>query len=127
MPKREVGRRMGKINSRQKGARGERQLAKKLSEYGYECRRGVQYQGSPDSPDVIGLPNLHIECKCVERLNIIDAMEQSKRDAGESEIPVVMHKRNYTEWLCTLRLDDFMKLYSEYEQNNDKELGTSET
>ena len=110
---------MSKINSRQKGARGERQLAKKLSEYGYECKRGVQYQGSPDSPDVTGLAGIHIECKCVERLNIHDAMEQSKRDAGESEIPVVMHKRNYTEWLCTMRLEDFMKIYSVWQKESE--------
>ena len=118
---------MGKINSRQKGARGERLLAKTLSEYGYECRRGQQYSGIQGDADVIGLPNVHIECKVVEKLNILDAMEQSKRDAREGEIPVVMHKRNYTEWLCTMRLEDFMKIYSEYEQNNDKELGTSKT
>lgn len=107
------------INSREKGKRAERQLAKKLREYGYDAKRGVQYSGSPDSPDVTGLPRIHIEAKHVERLNILDAMEQSKRDAGADEIPVVMHKRNHTEWLCTLRLDDFMKLYSEWEKSVD--------
>lgn len=110
---------MGKINSRQKGARGERLLAKKLNEYGYECRRGQQYSGLQGDADVIGLPHIHIECKVVEKLNILDAVEQSKRDARDGEIPVVMHKRNYTEWLCTLRLDDFMELYQAFEQNKD--------
>ena len=103
------------MNSRQKGARGERQLAKKLSEHGYKCRRGQQYSGIQGDADVIGLPGLHIECKVVEKLNILDAMEQSKRDARENEIPIVMHKRNYTEWLCTLRLEDFMQIYKEWE------------
>ena len=105
------------INSKDKGKRGERMCAKKMREYGYDARRGIQYQGSPESPDVVGVPGLHIEVKFTEKLRLYDAMEQSKRDAGENEIPVVMHKRNYTEWLCTLRLDDFMELYKEWQAN----------
>lgn len=103
------------MNSRQKGARGERELAKKLKEYGYDCRRGQQYCGANGDADVIGLPKIHIECKRVERLNIEDAMAQSKRDAKEDEIPTVMHRKNECEWLVTMRIDDFMKLYKEYE------------
>lgn len=101
------------MNSRQKGKAGERELAKKLREYGYNCRRGQQYNGSDGSADVVGLDGIHIECKRVERLNIEDAMAQSKHDARQSEIPVVMHRKNNCEWLVTLRLDDFMKMYSE--------------
>ena len=71
------------MNSRQKGASGERELAKKLRKYGYECRRGQQFNGADGSADVIGLPGIHIECKRVERLNLEDAMAQSRRDARE--------------------------------------------
>lgn len=102
------------VNSRQKGARGERALAKKLREWGFEARRGVQYSGRTGQPDVLGLPYIHIECKHVERLNIHDAMDQSKRDARENEVPVVMHKKNNTEWLVTMRLDDFIPIYREW-------------
>lgn len=101
------------MNSRQKGCRGERDLAKKLREYGYEARRGQQYNGADGSADVLGLPGIHIECKRVERLNLEDAMAQSKRDARDGEIPTVMHRKNNCEWLVTLDLDDFMKLYGE--------------
>lgn len=100
------------MNSRQKGARGERQLAKKLREYGYDARRGQQYSGSNGDADVVGLPGIHIECKRVERLNLYDAMSQSRHDAREGEVPVVMHRKNDCEWLVTMRLDDFMVLYS---------------
>lgn len=31
------------INSKKKGAKGERELASKLRDYGYDCRRGQQY------------------------------------------------------------------------------------
>lgn len=106
---------MAKINSRQKGARAERQLAKKLNEYGYGCRRGQQFSGLHGNADVVGLPYIHIESKHVERLNIFDAMAQSVRDAREEELPTVMHKKNHTEWLCTMRLNDWMRLYQAYE------------
>ena len=33
------------INSKQKGAKGERELANILKEYGYNTRRGQQYNG----------------------------------------------------------------------------------
>ena len=101
------------MNSRKKGAAGERELAKKLRKYGYECRRGQQFNGADGSADVIGLPGIHIECKRVERLNLEDAMAQSRRDAREGEIPTVMHRKNNCEWLVTLRLDDFMRMYGE--------------
>ena len=99
------------MNSRQKGARGERELAKKLREYGYETRRGQQYSGANGDADVVGLPGIHIECKRVERLNLYDAMSQSRHDARDGEIPLVMHRKDNCEWLVTMRLDDFMELY----------------
>lgn len=103
------------MNSKQKGARGERELARKLREYGYDSRRGQQYCGSNGDPDVTGLPGVHIECKRVERLNVEDAMSQSKGDARDDEKPVVAHRKNNCEWLVTMRLVDWMDLYREWE------------
>lgn len=101
------------MNSRDKGAKGERELARVLREYGYDAIRGQQFCGIYGDPDVIGLPGIHIECKRVERLNLYDAMAQSKRDARSNEMPCVFHRRNRCEWLVTMRLDDFMTLYGE--------------
>lgn len=111
---------MGK-KSREKGANGEREIARILKEYGYDCRRGQQYSGVNGDADVVGLPGVHLEIKRVERLNIQDAMDQSKRDAsaaGRGEIPVVVHRRNYCEWLVTMKLDDWMSLYREWDISN---------
>ena len=72
-------------NSRQKGARGERELARILREYGYDCRRGQQYCGANGDADVVGLEGIHIECKRVERLNLEDAVAQSVRDSRTGE------------------------------------------
>ena len=102
-------------NSREKGKRGERELSSILRAYGYDCRRGQQYCGSNGDADVVGLPGVHIEVKRVEKLNIYDAISQAVRDALKSLIPIVFHRKNNCEWLVTLRLDDFMKIYREYE------------
>ena len=101
------------MNSRAKGAQGERELARKLREYGYEARRGQQFSGANGDPDVIGLDGIHIECKRVERLNLEDAMAQSRRDARDGEIPVVMHRKNHCEWLVTMTLEDWIGFYRE--------------
>lgn len=97
------------MNSREKGCKGERELAKILRDYGYMARRGQQYSGANGDADVVGITGVHIECKRVERLNIHDAMNQAVRDAREGEIPVVMHRKNRTEWIVTMRLEDWMK------------------
>ena len=98
------------MNSKAKGKRGELELAKELRRYGFDTRRGVQYKGSEDSPDVVGLPGIHIECKRVEKLNINVAMDQSIEDAGKN-FPSVFHRRNGRPWMVTMRLDDWMELY----------------
>lgn len=99
------------INSRDKGKRGERELASKLKEYGYECRRGQQYCGANGDADVVGLKGIHIECKRNERLNVYDAISQAKADAKDGEIPVVMWRKNNCEWLAITPLEDFIELY----------------
>ena len=104
------------VNSKRKGAAGERELAKKLNEYGYNTRRSVQYNGKADDgqADLVGLPNIHIECKRVEKLNLYDAMSQAIHDAKDGELPSVFHRKNHSEWLVTMKLTDWMELYKEY-------------
>lgn len=102
------------MNSRTKGAAGERELAKILKSHGYDCRRGQQYCGVNGDADVIGLEGVHIECKRVEKLNIYTAMEQSQRDARDREVPVVMHRRNRKPWLVTMELESWLELYRKW-------------
>lgn len=99
------------MNSNRKGKIGEREIARYLRDHGYhEARRGQQFKGGEDSPDVVGLQGFHIEVKRVQRLDINAAMEQSIKDAGADEIPVVFHRRNNDYWKATMRLDDFMEV-----------------
>ena len=76
------------MNSREKGKRGERQWRDELRAQGYAARRGQQFSGSPDSPDVVcdDLPWAHFEVKLVERLDLDGAMEQARRDARQSKV-----------------------------------------
>lgn len=108
-----------KINSKQKGARFERQLASKFREYGYEARRTAQYCGNTgDASDVIGLAGIHIEAKHQERMQLYDWMAQAKRDAsGTGNLPAVFHRKNNAEILVTMELADWMRIYREYEVN----------
>ncbi len=101
------------MNSRNKGAAGERELAAVLREYGFDVRRGQQYCGANGDADVVGLPGVHIECKRVEKLNIDNAIEQAISDSKNDEMPAVFHRKNRKKWLVTISLEDFMKLYKE--------------
>ena len=103
-------------NSKQKGKRGELELSHKLKEYGFDTRRTVQYCGKAEEgqADVVGLPGIHIEAKRVEKLNIYDAISQAKADAKNNDLPTVFHRKNRCEWLVTMTLEDWMKLYMEW-------------
>ena len=105
------------MNSRNKGKRGELELAKLLKTYGYDTRRGVQYSGINGDADVVGLPGIHLEVKRVEKLNIDNAMDQSIRDARYGEKPTVVHRKNGKQWLVTMPLIDWMEIYQKWERN----------
>jgi len=104
------------LNSREKGKRGERELANILKGYGYGCRRTQQYAGgTEESADVVGLPGIHIECKRVQALNLDEAMNQAIRDSNGKNLPAVFHRKNKQPWKVTMRLGDWMELYREWE------------
>ena len=42
-------------------------------------------------------------------------MAQAEHDAPDGMLPVVMHRRNNCQWLVTMRLDDYMEIYREWE------------
>jgi Holliday junction resolvase len=98
--------------SREKGARGERELGHFLTDMGCPARRGQQFQGGPDSPDVVcdALPLIHLECKRVERGSLYEWLDQAIADAGDEKIPVVAHRRNNKEWVAVMRLSDLVDM-----------------
>ena len=104
------------MNSKQKGGRGEREFAAVCRNEGYDnVHRGQQFQGGIDSPDVKGLPHIHVEVKRVEKLRIHDAMQQSINDCKGKAIPIVAHRRNRDKWMITMLAEDWFTLYREWE------------
>jgi Holliday junction resolvase len=101
-------------NSREKGARGEREFTSLCREQGYDVRRGQQYNGL-EGEDVVGLPGIHVEVKRVQALNIEKAMSQSRRDSTREQLPIVAHRKNNSIWLVTMDADDWFDLYREWE------------
>lgn len=101
--------------SREKGKRGEREVAKIFKDAGYtEARRTSQYCGKTgDASDVTGVPGIHLEVKYVEREQVRSWMAQATRDAeaaGGGDIPAVVHRKTHSPWLVTLSLEDFIKI-----------------
>ncbi len=99
---------MGKA-SRDKGARGERELASLLNRLfpWAHASRGQQHKGGPDSPDVAHkLFGLHFECKRTESVSIYADLEQACQDAGKDQIPVLAHRRNGHEWVFVILAED---------------------
>lgn len=101
-----------RISSRAKGKAGELELAKFLSVRGYPARRGQQFQGGPDSPDIVSpsLEGIHIECKRVENGALYMWLDQAINDAG-AKVPTVWHRKNKRDWVVILRADDFLNLF----------------
>lgn len=96
--------------SREKGKRGEREVAELLTANGFPARRGVQYVGGPDSPDVVGLDGYHIEVKRTEAFRLYPALEQAKGECQAGDIPVVLHRSNARPWVAVLDATDFLAL-----------------
>jgi len=103
--------------SRNKGAQGEREWARFLTDHGFPAHRGRQYHGGAGTPDVAGgIPGTHAEVKRCERLNLYAALEQVTGDAGDS-MPYVAHRRNGKPWVVVMRAEDFVKLCKEIKDN----------
>ena len=97
--------------SRRKGVRGELEAAAELRRlFRTEARRGRQFQGGDDSPDVVAdISGVHFEVKRREDLRVWEFLAQAIEDAGE-QVPVVLHRANRRPWVAIVRLDDLPRL-----------------
>lgn len=104
------------MNSKQKGKRGELEVANMLRRLGYEdARRTAQYCGNTgDASDVIGVDYLHLEVKRAESLHIKDWIAQAERDAKDYETPVVVFRSNNEPWRVVVDASTFFTIYKVY-------------
>ncbi|MFH0880318.1 MAG: hypothetical protein V2A34_11445 [Lentisphaerota bacterium] len=102
------------MNSRAKGKRGELEAAHFLTDLGFPARRGQQFSGSPDSPDLVceSLPGIHFEVKFTQKTDLYGWLAQAKADAGD-KLPVVLHRKNDADWLVILDAEKFLSLIRE--------------
>lgn len=99
---------MGKM-SRNKGARGEREVAALFREGGFpEADRGARLGKSGD--DVIRVEDLHIEVKYRERLELWASLEQAEKDAPPLMEPVLAFRRNHQPWRAVVSLEFLLEL-----------------
>lgn len=99
-------------NGNRKGKDGERELALELRLRGFAARRAQQYCGVAGDEDIKhDVPGVYIECKRVEKLNVLKAYKQAAADCDDPALsPVVIHRCNRSPWLVTLSLEDFLMM-----------------
>ncbi len=102
--------------SKNKGKVGEREVVQFLRAFGFAARRGQQYAGGDDSPDVVhnlyvaSDCDIHIEVKRTEKLSLWAALDQAEEDAPSGDIPVVFHRKSRKPWVVILNASDFLVL-----------------
>lgn len=102
------------VNSIEKGKRGERELADFIREQGFTARRGQQFSGGGDSPDVVhNIPGIHIECKRTETLQMWPALAQAQADCKPGDMPVVFHRPSRRPWIVVLGASDFLTIMTQ--------------
>lgn len=109
------------INSRKKGKEGELEACHTLAAlFGWAAERSQQYcgRGGDDDVQVAQTPSLFWEIKRQENLNVHKAMQRASEDAGR-RCPVLMHRKNRSEWLLTIRLADLPRLCHAYQSASD--------
>ena len=115
------------VNGKQKGKKGELEVANIFKKYGYTAaRRSAQFCGNNEqgSADVVNIPYLHIEVKRTEKFDDEKALQQAENDAiiqEKDEIPIVIYRRNREDWKVTMRLDTFINFYEAFRKVVEKE------
>lgn len=104
--------------SQRKGRAAELELAHILQGYGYQVEPG-QAVSYGSTPDLTGLPGVHIECKRVEQQSLYAWIDQARRDADKFNdgLPAVFWRKNRTPWLVVMDLRDWIAVYDRYHGN----------
>ena len=98
--------------SRDKGKRGEREFCELLREHGFDARRGQQFAGGNDSPDVVTDLPCHVEVKRTETFSP-SYLLQAERDAHPALQPAVFWKRNNWKWTAFVCAHHYVAMWKE--------------
>jgi hypothetical protein len=95
-----------------KGKVNERKWASICTNEGYPARRGQQFRGGEDSPDVIceSLPIFHFEVKAGKRPHLWNAVDQALRDRKTGQLAIAALHRDFCPWMVGMLGDDFFRM-----------------
>ena len=104
--------------SRDKGKRGERELAQLFTGEGYPAKRFGFAQsrfGGCEGADVVceAVPWLHVECKRYKTFmgaKLRAALEQAERDRKPNTIATVFHREDECKWYVTMEAVEFFRI-----------------
>lgn len=77
-----------------------------------DARSAIMGESGTDvklSPAARRLFPFAVECKAHEKLNVNTAWKQATANAGDLT-PILIHKKNHSDILCTLRFSDLLRL-----------------
>ena len=108
---------MGRM-SREKGARGEREVIDQLHAHGWPHAHRNFASGSRGGSDIArGPAGVALEIKRTEALRLRDTWKQATEDAAQrGDVPVIAHRWNGGEWLAVLPLDELLALLAHRER-----------
>lgn len=111
---------MAKINSKQKGARAEREVARILRDHGYlDAHRTAQYCGNTgEAADVDGVPGFHIEVKVRGEKEYLAIEDWWNKLVSESDlsgrIPVLVYKKDRKKWKIVMDFEMWLEVVKDY-------------
>lgn len=92
-------------------------MSELLNQYGFDTRPGSALNFGSE-PDISGLPGIHIECKRCEKLRLSEALRQAEEDSKRfGGRPAVFHRRNRSEWIVSMKLTDWIQIFTKGLEN----------
>lgn len=89
-------------SQREKGKLGERRARDIVKSWGINARRGVQYRGDPEAPDVVCEADIYVEAKWRAAGHPGKWLAEAAVEAPLNHVPCVIHKRPRQPELVTL-------------------------
>lgn len=96
-------------SSRTKGAKGELEIFKLLSdELGFVVKRNLT-QTRGGGCDTIDIPNWSVEVKRQENINLSSAWQQTLDQCAKDEQPILFYRKSRVPWKAMLKLSSVNK------------------
>lgn len=96
---------------RGKGNRAEREIVDMLRKFGWKDARRNWQSGGQGGGDILGGPtDVHVEVKHRERCAIWEWLEQAEAEARPTDMPVVVFRRNRSQWYAAVPMSELLAL-----------------